>query len=1377
MKENNMLKISKAGMFVLSFVAFTVIMSSATLVSATSIINATLQNGTQRIVPTGGVSVTLTWNVTNTDESTHIINETNITNATNYKITSVTAPTGWTCTIGAADTNCTNTSTTGIAAGSSINFSVVVTTPGDTNSGVTSWYINTTDTNSDGSSVEVKILAIDGGDIGFDIRDELGYSQTGANVTLDNSTSELTVITNNITDNGGDNDAAADGLVIFDDGVEISGSANGNYNYSVGIEEIGFVIGAEGSNIVWQHEKFKNGNRVDLQYFIKITVQDELGNALTGATVNVSMIMNATSETYNSTITPNRTDGGNYYFALDTGIFNNTTTFIVSKSGFITNGSVSGTYYAVNNTTQLTTGSVISMNYSIKLNVSDELDVISAMGTGLTFYMNDTITAEDQQSSNFYYFNMSANGYNITAYKAGYVNSSYNSTPVNTSAQAEPLIKMNFSMKVGIQTELGGNLTASSGTYRINNTITTPDGTDSDWAYFARTEAAGNVYVNVSYVGYVNNSSSESDLFRINTTVYAVNNVSLPFTLKVMNITDELNTTVFTVDGSEASAAVDGNTTVYSNNYAYIPTAGGSTVDVVAFRDSFVNETKQVTASDGSQTMIVFNESGAAGMQNGTGLNYTIKVLGVWDELGNMSFTLYTGNNNVSIEYNESGNVTYSGGYAYINITGGSGEKNITAYRVGWLGFVNQTLNITPSNTTQKTVLFNATDQAGADELTGGLKYMLKINVTDELSGTDNMNTGVTFAFNTSGITPNTTSGTVYYFLNVSELDTSDATVINLTAIRSGYVNKSDDIVRLNASVQAFETIAMDFALRVNVTNELGGVTNMDSVVTIYLNNSSVTPNSTSTNQYYYALSPRGANITVSKSGYVNKSDTAGALNGVPINASAQALRSIEMPFTLKIMNISDELNYTQFTIAANDAFVNTSGIATNYSGDNIALIAAPAGSVTIKAGKNGYVNTSITLVADETENNQTTIVFNESVSTSFESATGLDYSLKIMGLCDEINATCLTMYGNTSHAEFGGAEVVGNTTIYNDSIAYIAATGNGNANVTAFALGFVNMTQTIALTPGSAQVIGYFNSTYGLQYMIKITVVDELGQSTGMNVVDLALNESWNPTENATFWRTSASSNIYYFNHTINQTSDGFNLSVGKVGYVNLTDGSELEFTVNNTTQAVQTARLPFTVKVTVKTQASDNQLLNGSTLTIDDEVAPIVVIDGGSGDGDGDENGTIYYALNNSLMPHVTRFSVTVGNKPFTGSMSNNYTGYAINTSNQTAVTIYTIARRPFNFTTYALTANTWSRFKMPSQSQFEGKGYTATSTGDWNMSTVMTDAGLGTNYDVVYYEGTTWTTYIRSDWAGSSLQYVNNTNQFDYHVNMTQTVDFIL
>jgi len=92
----------------------------------------------------------------------------------------------------------------------------------------------------------------------------------------------------------------------------------------------------------------------------------------------------------------------------------------------------------------------------------------------------------------------------------------------------------------------------------------------------------------------------------------------------------------------------------------------------------------------------------------------------------------------------------------------------------------------------------------------------------------------------------------------------------------------------------------------------------------------------------------------------------------------------------------------------------------------------------------------------------------------------------------------------------------------------------------------------------------------------------------------------------------------------------------------------------------------------------------------------------------------------------------------------------------------------------------APSWASIWIPHQTILESIGRTAGTTQNFNISKIL--YSLRTNYRFVYYntDGTTsgWKLFDRTDWAGSSLQYANNTNAgYDYQINMTAEDTFEL
>jgi Bacterial Ig-like domain len=91
----------------------------------------------------------------------------------------------------------------------------------------------------------------------------------------------------------------------------------------------------------------------------------------------------------------------------------------------------------------------------------------------------------------------------------------------------------------------------------------------------------------------------------------------------------------------------------------------------------------------------------------------------------------------------------------------------------------------------------------------------------------------------------------------------------------------------------------------------------------------------------------------------------------------------------------------------------------------------------------------------------------------------------------------------------------------------------------------------------------------------------------------------------------------------------------------------------------------------------------------------------------------------------------------------------------------------------------ATKWNTLWIPSQTILESTGRTAANTGDFNFTSVL--SSLGSNWNYMYYntDGTSsgWALATRTDFTGSTLKYVNNTNADPYWINMTSAATFVL
>jgi len=1224
MKGKDKINYNKLILIVLPLIVFTLLsVSSIPIVMATHTATVKLDDGTDRIVQTAQTGTTLILNVTSGAGSTHKIDEIDITNATGYIITTVSGSgSSWSCSIGNSYTNCTNaTADSAISPGAIGILTLTVNSPSISSTGSKQWHVQTNDTNKNVVGYYLYTLAIDIGSIGFDIGDELGNILNGTTVHLFSPAGSLTINTANVTDVGLVNDDWPDGLVIFDNGGEVTGLADATFKYNISLDGMVNVSSGTVNYLRDTNPKFTAIKPTGLQYGIKITVVNELGTALTSG-----LAINITNATTNHTATaplvfdktPNVTDGNNYYYCLDKIKFKNITV-TVNKTGYITNMTAS-TFYLTSGTAQQTAGSSIILPYSLKATVQNELGGNANMNTGLTFVTNGTsYTSENVnwvRSSNVYYFNLTSAGYNVTVGKVGYVNTTGGGSagfPVNTTLQASQTIQLPFTLKLNITDEIYVSpLAASAATYNL----TTATNTSGSFAYLALDPATygSSVLENVTLSGYVTKNSAN---VLINTSAQGKDTVSLQYNIKVLAVCDELNVSCFTIDGIVSFVEATGFKTNYST-YAYIPATG--IVNVIAGKSGYVNTTKSVTTDGLTQQTLAFNETNytqVAVLNNNGGLDYTIKVASMCDELNETCFTI----DGTTNQYSKGGvqasllgttnKTAYNGGNAYINATG---ALTLVAFAQG---FVNRSQSVTPTpGSAQVNANFNSTYP---------LQFPLKVTVTDELGpGLTGASIGLnktwkngrTIGSFIGDYVPNSNN----YYFNLT------AAYYNITAGKSGYVNTTDAnlaaIIPVNASAQATSKISLPFTLKLNITDEIYVSPLAASAATYNL----TTATNTSGTFAYFALDPAtyGSSVleNVTLSGYVTKNSA-----NVLINTSAQGKDTVSLQYNIKVLAVCDELNVSCFTIDGIVSFVEATGFKTNYS--TYAYIPA-TGIVNVIAGKSGYVNTTKSVTTDGLT--QQTLAFNETNYTQvavLNNNGGLDYTIKVASMCDELNETCFTIDGTTNQYSKGGvqASLLGTTnkTAYNGGNAYINATGA--LTLVAFAQGFVNRSQSVTPTPGSAQVNANFNSTYPLQFPLKVTVTDELG--AGITSAVIALNNSWK------IGRTSGNfigdyvpnSNNYYFN----LTAEHYTISAAKVGYINTSIGSTTAaILVNSTTQATGTLRLPFSVKV--HTQSSGGSAVTGSVVDLYNDTNTFTATDGSTHDANTSADGYIYWAFNES-------------------------------------------------------------------------------------------------------------------------------------------------
>ncbi|MBI1978854.1 MAG: hypothetical protein HYS62_02195, partial [Candidatus Aenigmarchaeota archaeon] len=785
------------------------------------------------------------------------------------------------------------------------------------------------------------------------------------------------------------------------------------------------------------------------------------------------------------------------------------------------------------------------------------------------------------------------------------------------------------------------------------NTNSTPNTTSGNAYYYNISDAAVNL--TISRDGYIN-STNNTDI-QLNTSTQAIVSSGHNFTLRVTDICTELGRTgdCFTIDGTMVDIDVHGlaqTNVTYSGGDAYINVSNrvpNTEITLNASKDGFVNRSIAVRVNQTNQTTVVFNSTSATGATTNRtdGLNFTVRVYAVYDELGARNFTINAtdrlgqldgGGVEAGIDvFGQLNQSNYFGPWAYVNATG-TAPIVISAY-LGNQSFVNSSVEVTPNATRQTLLLFNSTNNVNADVLASGLRYITKVTVTDELSSarffTAENNT-VTIALNISqnGIarTTDVNSSNVFYFSNQTGRLPG---YVNVTVARPGFINTSSVDQPINATNQSTLTIQMPFNLKVATQDELANDFQA-SAVNFSLNNS--------------ILDSGFAYVNMSKRGWIDNSTNSSGITMTPINTSLQALANVSLAYTVRVDIMCDELNATCFNINGSTDWDGSggaaaSGIITNYSAGfgGRAFIAAPNGTNTsITAFARGYVNTSTWFIPDASSRNAT-VAFNTTPnSTTGVNASALPFTVRVISLCTETNSTCLNINGSLNLPSYGGVELAGNTSRYRNSIGYIPVPRTSSVTITVFGPGYVNASNTsVTPTSGTVPINVTFNATTtALKYSLIVNMTDEVN-GTGNMGTGLRMTLNGTPgAENKDFFRNSSTSNIYYLNATNSSLEGSANLTFSRDGYINLTRNNT---PVNSASQASLSIGLPFSVKVTL--QNSDGGTITGLRAVVVDGGSPsgtFKATDGNttgtrngasiSGDTNTSADGFIYWALNQS-------------------------------------------------------------------------------------------------------------------------------------------------
>ena len=1248
------------------------------------------------------------------------INITNATTGSSgYNLTNTSGGTGATCTILNTLTNCTGFS---IAAGTSYLFNITVRTPTDGNSGRGNWTVNTSTASDTATQFVYTLAVDEGVDIGIDLRDEFNNASAFAadndiTVSVRNTTTDglrllaggAAVLVVEKTDD--DND----GLILLEEGSDINvtsgSSADGNFAFNV--TRPGFVNVSDVTNS-YSRTNINSFAAAPLNFSIRVNVTDEFGSAQSGATVNVTDLpITPLSLITNSSFLPNLTLNNFHYFGLPDRYDN--ITVIVNRSGFIDNATFVNITVATpaNRTVRASINSTYNLFFVLRVNVTDERGIGSSMMEDVSFLINNTVSTANRTHPtdlNAYYFSIGQvtwGAANVTARKAGYVNASVNENPLNRTTRADVNPRVQFRLRVNVRSELGGAVPFNSDVIIALNNTTSAANVTSVNSYYFNISTSG-INVTAARQGYIN--STNNTIIPLNETTQANLSASMNFSIRVTDICNEFGGpgSCYAIDGSDAIAEISGNgstNTTYSGGDGFINATNNATnpynvILINASKNGYVNRTMTIRVNQSTQARLVFNGSDQTGVASdrADGLLFTIRVLSLYDEIYVRNFTLNTstlGSSQIGAGVDLSGqnnNVFFNTtrGEAYVNATGTS-AVDLVAFTANY-SWINRTVSVTPNPAAQQTVLFNATGNSlsnglSANVIAGGLIYPIAITVQDELGAGNSsyMTSGVVFGFNTSGsgvgytvfttLTQDARNNSVYYFTNQS-WPLPNGT--NVTIARIGYINTSStQNLLINLTTQANLTLQMPFNLRVGVLDELSQALG-PSPVNYSANNTNQargSSNATNVTFAYFALpiatvaSNGTAFVNVSRIGYV---DNATVVD--PINTTNQSRANVSLLYNIRVFLVCNELNSTCFTINGNiatdgTAAVEVSGVATNYSAGTAYIPATNYSQSIVNASARGYVNTTVAVWPNSTTRNSS-VMFNATagVAQSQVNGSGLNFTVRIQSICDQWNYTCFILNSSGNAVGAAGANVSTenlatasvNSTRYNTTanFAYIPVPGTSSVNVVAFALGYINSTQSVTPVPDGNQVtINWNNSkTQAMNYSTAITVRDQgtgsLNMNTGVIIYrNLSINGGFGETlsENRSVFRSGPGSNVYYINISNGTvvTPGGANLTVKRDGYINT---STPDFSVNTSTQGNLTVDMQFSVRIRTRDQ-SGTSYTNATIQFIDDGANTFTINDGnltldtlynnsvlvanstaGQGDNSTTADGDIYWALNQS-------------------------------------------------------------------------------------------------------------------------------------------------
>ena len=694
-----------------------------------------------------------------------------------------------------------------------------------------------------------------------------------------------------------------------------------------------------------------DGTGNEVQFTLRVEVEDELGNVLTGATVaqNGGSAVGCTE------------DGatGIYYCAVLDG---ETTAVTAAMAGYVTRTAATAGNAAVAGpqiVQDLTDGSGNEVQFTLRVNVEDEIGTVL---TGATVAQNggsSTACTEDGATGIYYCPVPNTETTAVTASKTGYVTSTV--ATAGAAATAGPQIvqdltdgsgsEVQFTLRVDVEDELGNVISGATVAQSVGSTVTCTEEGVTGFYYCAvpDTEATD---VTAAKAGYVTSSVATAGAAaeagpQVVQDLTDGSGDEMLFTLRV-EAEDELGNvftggTVAQSGGSAVSCTEDGATGFY-----YCPVPDTEATDVTAALDGYVTAS---VASAGA--------AAAAGPQvvqdltDGTGneVLFTL-VVQAEDELGNV----FTGGT-VAQSVGSAVGCTEDGatGFYYCPVPNGE-ATDVTAAMAGYVTRSAATAGNAAAAGPQITQ--NLTDGTGNE-----VQFTLRVNVEDELG---NVLTGATVAQSVGSTVGCTEDGaTGFYYCAVPDGEATD-----VTAALAGYVTASVATAG-NAAVAGPQVVQdltdgsgneVQFTLRVNAENEIGGV--LTGATVSQNGGSGVACTEDGATGIFFCPVPNTETtaISVSKTGYISSNV---ATAGAAATAGPQVVQDLtdgggnEILFTLRV-EVEDELGnvINSATVAQNGG---TGVSCAEDAATGIYYCAAPDGETTaVTAAKAGYVTSSV---------------------------------------------------------------------------------------------------------------------------------------------------------------------------------------------------------------------------------------------------------------------------------------------------------------------------------------------------------------------------------------------------------------------------------